>query len=608
MTQGGGAVQLRWSDGTGNWVEKKVAAGKGKYAVDVEVRAGGVPARAGVVIATGIEKALKVDQQGRFGGESAVVRVDGKVDRVLAAKLDGVRSVRGAIDFAGVEDQYFLLALLPNDPVAEVRISRSGTGATALPEVAVVGTGGAVAGTLYAGAKERTTLVGYGRGLAETLSFGIFGFLSVGFLAALRWIYGWVGNWGVAIIVLTAGIRILLFPLNHKSAVAMKRMQALQPKMKAIQDRYKDRAKKDPNVRTRMNQEVMQMYKEEGVNPMGGCLPMLVQLPILWALYSLFAYAIELRQAPFVFWIHDLAAKDPTYITPILMTASMVLQQRMAPQVGDPAQRRMFMFMPFIFGFMFMSFPAGLVLYWLVNNLFTIGQQLLTERMMTASAATAQRSEGAAGAGPGKLGRAARGGGWCRRRSRSALARLPRAPRAVGRRRWTCSAAPIPKRLLAGLVRDALAALPYLGETDTLIDIGSGNGFPGGAAAAGAARRARRAAGAARAAVGVPEGSGARARAGGGGRAASAWPTTRAAATTWRRSAASRPRRGCRRRPAWSRRAAAWLWWTSAANAAALAGRCPEGRVLPFAAVGSGAWRASRSGADVPRETFWRTL
>jgi len=235
---------------------------------------------------------------------------------------------------------------------------------------------------LYAGPKEHTTLGGYGRGLDETVSFGIFGFLSVGFLTALRWIYGWVKNWGVAIIVLTAGIRLLLFPLNHKSAVAMKRMQTLQPKLKAIQDRYQERAKKDPNVRAKMNQEVMQMYKTEGVNPMGGCLPMLVQLPILWALYSLFAYAIELRQAPFVFWIHDLAAKDPTYITPILMTASMVLQQRMAPQVGDPAQRRMFMLMPFIFGFMFMSFPAGLVLYWLVNNIFTIGQQMLTERMM----------------------------------------------------------------------------------------------------------------------------------------------------------------------------------------------------------------------------------
>jgi YidC/Oxa1 family membrane protein insertase len=398
VERGTGWVGLRWSDGRGNWVEKRVSVGAGKYALEMEVRAGGEPARAGVVVAAGLQRGLKAEEQGRFGGSDAVVRVAGKLQRVNAAKLDTARSVRGAIEFAGVEDQYFLVALLPSGGVDEVRIEGVSQGggeagvtpappATArpqvkLPEVVIVGSGGVVRGTLYVGPKEHATLVGYGRGLEETLSFGIFGFLSVAFLAALRWIHGWVGNWGVAIIVLTAGIRLLLFPLNHKSAVQMKRMQALQPKMKAIQDRYKDRAKKDPNVRTRMNQEVMALYKQEGVNPMGGCLPMLVQLPILWALYSLFAYAIELRQAPFVFWIKDLAAKDPTYITPILMTASMVLQQRMAPQMGDPAQRRMFMLMPFIFGFMFMSFPSGLVLYWLVNNIFTIGQQVLTERLM----------------------------------------------------------------------------------------------------------------------------------------------------------------------------------------------------------------------------------
>ena len=166
-------------------------------------------------------------------------------------------------------------------------------------------------------------------------------------------------------------------------------MQTVQPKLKAIQDRYQERAKKDPNVRARMNQEVMQLYKQEGVNPLGGCLPTLVQLPILWALYTLFAYAIELRHAPFALWIHDLSIKDPTYITPILMTASMVLQQRMAPQVGDPAQRKLFMMMPFIFGFMFMNFPAGLVLYWLVNNVLTIGQQVLTERLLQSKPASA---------------------------------------------------------------------------------------------------------------------------------------------------------------------------------------------------------------------------
>jgi YidC/Oxa1 family membrane protein insertase len=400
VERGPDGVTLRWSDGRGNWVEKHLRAGAGKYALEVEVRAGGEPARAGVVVATGLQKGLKPEEQGRFGGSDAAIRVAGKLERVNAAKLEGPRTVRGAIDFAGVEDQYFLMVLLPSGAVDEVLVRGVSRGSTPeggagskaggtpppqvkLPQVVVVGAGGVVRGTLYAGAKEHGTLLGYGRGLEATVSFGLFGFLSVAFLAALRWIHAWAGNWGVAIIVLTAGIRLLLFPLNHKSVVAMRRMQVLQPKLKAIQERYKERAKKDPNVRARMNQEVMALYKQEGVNPMGGCLPMLVQLPILWALYSLFAYAIELRQAPFVFWIKDLAAKDPTYITPILMTISMVVQQRMAPQTGDPAQRRMFMLMPFIFGLMFMNFPSGLVLYWLVNNIFTIGQQVLTERMLS---------------------------------------------------------------------------------------------------------------------------------------------------------------------------------------------------------------------------------
>jgi YidC/Oxa1 family membrane protein insertase len=176
-------------------------------------------------------------------------------------------------------------------------------------------------------------------------------------------------------------------------------MQVVQPKMKAIQDRYKDRAKKDPNVRNRMNQEIMALYKQEGVNPMGGCLPLLVQLPILWALYTVFANAIELRHAPFFLWVNDLSVPD-TLITlslggfalplrplALLMGASMFLQQKMAPQVGDPAQRKIFMMMPIIFTFMFYSFPSGLVLYWFVNNVLTIGQQVLTERLMQRTAA-----------------------------------------------------------------------------------------------------------------------------------------------------------------------------------------------------------------------------
>jgi YidC/Oxa1 family membrane protein insertase len=219
------------------------------------------------------------------------------------------------------------------------------------------------------------------QGVEGTLHFGIFHPVSVLFLKALRWINGLVGNYGVAIILLTLLIRIVLFPLMHTSTVSMRKMQTIQPKVKAIQEKYK-KTKKDPQSRAKMNQEVMELYKVEGVNPMGGCLPMLIQLPLLWALYTLFAYAIELRHAPFMLWIVDLSAKDPYYITPILMTFTMWLQQKLAPQAGDPQQQKMFRLMPFIFGFMFLGFPAGLVLYWLANNVLTIVQQEVTFHIM----------------------------------------------------------------------------------------------------------------------------------------------------------------------------------------------------------------------------------
>ena len=215
------------------------------------------------------------------------------------------------------------------------------------------------------------------RGVERTLDFGLFGPISVFFLKALRWIYGIVGNYGVAIILLTLGIRILLFPLMHTSTVSMRKMAKVQPKVKEIQAKYKKK-KSDPQARAKMNQEMMALYKEEGVNPMAGCLPLLVQLPLLWALYKLFLSAIELRHAPFVLWITDLSAKDPLYVTPVLMTATMWLQQRLAPQAGDPQQQRIMRMMPLIFGIMFLQFPSGLVLYWLANNVITIVQQEIT--------------------------------------------------------------------------------------------------------------------------------------------------------------------------------------------------------------------------------------
>jgi YidC/Oxa1 family membrane protein insertase len=241
----------------------------------------------------------------------------------------------------------------------------------------VVPSGSTLVGQYLGAPKEYDLLQSIGGGVERTLDFGLFGPISVFFLKALRWIYGHVSNYGLAIILLTLGIRILLFPLMHTSTVSMRKMAKIQPKAKEIQAKYKKK-KADPQSRTKMNQEMMALYKQEGVNPMAGCLPLLIQLPLLWALYQLFLKAIELRHAPFMLWITDLSAKDPLYVTPVLMTATMWLQQRLAPQAGDPQQQRLMRMMPLIFGIMFLQFPSGLVLYWLTNNVITIIQQEIT--------------------------------------------------------------------------------------------------------------------------------------------------------------------------------------------------------------------------------------
>jgi YidC/Oxa1 family membrane protein insertase len=292
------------------------------------------------------------------------------------------------LSYAGFHDTYFVELLRPSSQVEAVEVRPLGVGGgdeedkeRVLELLVHPGADGALEGELLGAPKEYTLLHEIGGGVEKTLDFGIFGPISVVFLKALWWIHGVVGNYGVAIILLTLAIRILLFPLMHTSTVSMRKMQKLQPKVKEIQARYKKK-KTDPQARAKMNQEMMALYKQEGVNPMGGCLPMLVQLPILWALYKLFLHAIELRHAPFVLWIDDLSAKDPYYITPILMTLTMWLQQRLAPQVGDPQQQRIMRLLPLVFGIMFLQFPSGLVLYWLANNLITIAQQEITLHLL----------------------------------------------------------------------------------------------------------------------------------------------------------------------------------------------------------------------------------
>ncbi len=199
-------------------------------------------------------------------------------------------------------------------------------------------------------------------------------FIAEPMLVGLRTFYSLTGNYGWAIIILTICIRLILFPLTYMGSRSMKRMRILQPKMKAIKERFKGN-------KERINQETFQLYRKHKINPLGGCLPILVQIPIFFAFYSALLSAIELRHQPFIFWIQDLSVKDGLYILPILMAASMVLQQKIMPAPADPTQQKILAWMPIIFLFFMFNFPSGLVLYWLVSNLLSIVQQIAVDRL-----------------------------------------------------------------------------------------------------------------------------------------------------------------------------------------------------------------------------------
>jgi YidC/Oxa1 family membrane protein insertase len=210
----------------------------------------------------------------------------------------------------------------------------------------------------------------------------MFAVIVVPLLRSLKWLHAYVPNYGWDIIILTVIINILILPFRHMSVVSMRKMQAIQPEIKAIQDRYAKYKTTDP-AKQKMNQEMMALYKERGVNPAGGCIPILLTFPLIFAFYALLSTAIELRGAPFMGWIHDLSAHDPYYVTPILMGASQLWQQWTMPSAGvDPAQQKMMMFMPIMFTFMFLWAPAGLAIYWLVSNLWQIGQQYVTNSII----------------------------------------------------------------------------------------------------------------------------------------------------------------------------------------------------------------------------------
>jgi len=382
----GQTVRFRYGDERLS-VTKEIRPAAG-YLFDAKVTVAG-GSEYTLVVATGLRNPTPGERASRYVMPAEAVGTSGNgVQRVAGRKLTGEqRWDLPAGGFVGIEDNYFLAAIAPRRPAAArvfpVAQPAPGPDPAAKPDPLVSG-GVAATGTVDArvffGPKDVEILEKTGLGLEKTVNFGWFGILARPLLWLLKKAYAWSGNFGLAILLVTLLIRILLFPLMHKSYASMKKMQKLAPKMNAIRDRYK-KAKTDAAQRAKMNQELMALYQAEGYNPMSGCFPVLLQLPILVAFYNVLSRAVELRHAPFVLWIHDLSAVDKSYLLLILMIVTMYIQQAMTPSTVDPMQKKIFMAMPLLWGFMLKDMPSGLVLYWLFSNVLTILQQMLINRM-----------------------------------------------------------------------------------------------------------------------------------------------------------------------------------------------------------------------------------
>jgi YidC/Oxa1 family membrane protein insertase len=329
----------------------------------------------------------------------------GKAVRLAPKDIAKQSTYDGDFKYAGVDDNYFMTAALYPGP-----------GRVSFQPVAIPPTGDSkeaprelVSYTIepqqrdaevkfFVGPKDFDVLTAVDPDVAKAIDFGMFTIIVVPLLRSLKWVNAYVGNYGWSIIILTFLINVILFPLRHKSVVSMRKMQEIQPEVKAIQDRYKNLKATDP-AKQKMNTELMALYKERGVNPASGCVPMLLTFPFIFAFYALLSTAIELRGAPWFGWIHDLSSHDPYFVTPILMGISQVWQQRLAPAAGmDPVQQKMTMLMPVFFTFLFLWYPAGVALYWLVNNVWAIGQQYLTNYLIGPPRVATTAGSGTAGA------------------------------------------------------------------------------------------------------------------------------------------------------------------------------------------------------------------
>jgi YidC/Oxa1 family membrane protein insertase len=335
------------------------------------------------------------------GQLQAVYSIGGKVKRESPPKDEKqVQKIEGESRWVGLEMHYFAIIAIPSQPLPYYQIQKRPIKTAALDgketerDLLKLTTpaSGSLEYRMYIGPKKQSNLEAVKTAdISGVVDYGMFSIIVMPLLTFLRWINQYVNNYGYAIIILTFLLSLILFPFRLKQMLSMKKMQAVQPKVKAIQEKYRRYKKTDPK-RAEMNQEIMALYKEHNVNPLGGCLPLVLQMPLLFAFYSLLQYSIELRHAPFIGYLQDLSTKDPYYVLPIVMGITMFVSQKMTPMTPgtDPTASKMMTIMPAIFTIMFLNVSSGLNLYFLCSNIFQVGFQKIAERWMGDGKARAQ--------------------------------------------------------------------------------------------------------------------------------------------------------------------------------------------------------------------------
>ena len=384
-------VSFRWSDGRRLAVEKHLTFLGATYRIHVEVSVTERGEEIGKQVLYGGGIGNEITESRYVGVDKGVVVSRGEVELFTTQDVDEGSGTGVSIMATGVASHYFTGLMLPADDA--LYASRFETGIVPTEDVkrperevitaALEAPTSRGVFTLYMGPKKLERLEALAPGMSQIIEFGSWmRYPALLLRSGLVRIYAFVGNWGFAIVLLTVAINIVLVPLKHYSFVSMRRMQKLAPQIQKIRDRYKKVKPTDPRYQ-QMNQEIMTLYKENNASPLSGCLPMLLMIPFFFAFYRLLMSSIELRQAPFIFWIQDLAVHDPMFVLPVLMGGTQMAIQKMTPQTSaDPTQQKIMSFMPVMFTFILAWAPSGLVLYWFSNNLVSMAQQLMTNRFL----------------------------------------------------------------------------------------------------------------------------------------------------------------------------------------------------------------------------------